>query len=502
MDSDGDGPAAQTHTNGSGVPGFFVNFPRDSYEFSIDEPGFLDLDLDMASARLDWEVGAGTITNILGYRDYYATTYGDIDAQPVWLFHASSINDQEQWSNELRYNVDTGGTNITVGLYYLDNEIKYSEGRDLLGIALVGTPLAGNPALTQYGGGILKLESKAVFANVDHTLNDEWTINAGIRYTAEDKSAQIATLTHPGNVNNPCSITPSPFAGVDRICSFDFVDSDEWNDWSGRLGFTYYISNDKRLYGYWAQGHRSGGYNLRNTSLDPAFGPGPFDTETATTYEVGYKSEPGGRGRFNVALFFTTVDDMQREVNQSSPISGVVQIIQNTADAQLPGFEVEGLWPLGDNTALLASVGYVDPNYVFVRFDLNGDGVVDQRDKSLKLPRAAEWTYSIGFNHDWLFNGGSIVSIRANYAYRDDAFYTDNNLGYFLDQNILDAGVDFTTSNSQWVFSVYGKNLTNSVNHGGDTQLPTLLGPVPTGGTFSPLLKGRVVGFQLSYRLD
>jgi iron complex outermembrane receptor protein len=502
MESDGDGPASQTHTNGSGVPGAFVNFPRDSYQFAIDETGFIDLELDMASARLDWDVGEGTITNILGYRDYYATTYGDIDAQPVWLFHASSINDQEQWSNELRYNVDTGSANVTVGLYYLDNEIKYSEGRDLLGVALVGTPLEGNPALTQYGGGILQLESKAAFASIDLSVSDDWIINAGVRYTIEDKSAQVATLTNPSNVNNPCSITPSPFAGVNRICSFDFVDSNQWNDWSGKLGFTHYISNDKRIYGYWAQSHRSGGYNLRNTSLDPNFGPGPFDQETATTVELGYKSEPWDRGYFNVALFYTTIDDMQREVNQSSPISGVVQIIRNTADAQIPGFEVEGLWALGDNTALMASVGYVDPNYVFVRFDLNGDGVVDARDKALKLPRAAEWTYFVGLNHDWLFSGGSTLSARASYSYRDDAFYTDNNLGYFLDQNVVDAGVDYTTANGQWVFSVYGKNLTDSVNHGGDTQLPTFLGPVPAGGTFSPLLKGRVVGLQLTFQMN
>jgi iron complex outermembrane receptor protein len=31
--------------------------------------------------------------------------------------------------------------------------------------------------------------------------------------------------------------------------------------------------------------------------------------------------------------------------------------------------------------------------------------------------------------------------------------------------------------------------------------LPNLLGPVPTGGTFSPLLKGRVVGLEVTYTM-
>lgn len=503
FETDGQGPASQNHPNGRGVPGFFIQsfypraFERDSFDFAIDEPGSVDAEIDTVNFRLDLETGAGTLTNLFGYRDMYQTGYSDIDAQPAWLFHAGTIIDQDQWSNELRYDIPYGdGSNLIVGLYYLDSTVRYSEGRDLLGIATVGTPLQGNPALTQYGGGTLELTSKAVFASVDHALNNDWSINAGIRYTIEDKDVSIATLTR--NVNNPCTITPSP--SVNRICTPDFIDSDQWSAWSGKIGFTRHFTDDRRLYGYWTQGHRSGGYNLRNTAIDTVnFGPGPFDQETVTTVELGYKSEIDGLGRINAAVFYTEVDNMQREVNQSDPFAGVVQVIKNTADAQIPGFELDGAFSLGDNTVLLASVGWVDPKYTKVIFDLNADGSIDQRDKSLKPPRAAEWTYSIGVNHDWLFDSGSALSFRVNYAYRDDSFYTDNNLGFLLDQEILDAGLDFTTADGQWVFSLYGRNLLDSVNHGGDTQLPSLLGPVPAGGTFSPLLKGAIVGFEVTW---
>ena len=50
-----------------------------------------------------------------------------------------------------------------------------------------------------------------------------------------------------------------------------------------------------------------------------------------------------------------------------------------------------------------------------------------------------------------------------------------------------------------WGFSLYGRNLLNEVKHGGDTQLPSLLGLVPVGGTFSPLAKGRVAGFEVTF---
>jgi iron complex outermembrane receptor protein len=219
------------------------------------------------------------------------------------------------------------------------------------------------------------------------------------------------------------------------------------------------------------------------------------------SYEIGYKSELGGRGRLNAAAFYTTVDDMQRELNLADPFAGVVQVLKNTADAEIYGFEVDGTFALGRNTVLLASLGWVDPQYTAVRFDLNGDGVIDDEDKSLELPRAAEWTYAVGLTHDWLFDSGSALTFRVNYAYRDDAYYTDNNLGYLLSQEILDAGLDYATPDRRWVFSLYGRNLLDDVNHGGDTQLPAMIGPVPTGGTFSPLVKGIITGFEVTFNM-
>ena len=243
---------------------------------------------------------------------------------------------------------------------------------------------------------------------------------------------------------------------------------------------------------------KKSGYNLRNTS--PTASPGPFDQETQDSFEVGVKTDLlDGRVRVNAAVFYTTIDDMQREVNQADPFAGVVQVIKNTADADIWGFEIDGTFALGSNTVLTASLGWVDPSYKTVRFDLNGDGVIDGKDKALKLPRAAEWTYSVGLNHDWLFNSGSALSFRVNYAYRDDSFYTDNNLGFLLSQDILDIGLDYAMANQQWVFSLYGKNLLDEVNFGNDTQLPDALGPVPLGGTFSPVMPGIRYGAEVTY---
>ena len=432
-------------------------------------------------------LGDGTVTNIFGWRDYTSTVRSDIDGQPVWLFHAPAFNDSEQFSNELRYNGSFEQSNVTVGLFWFTNEVNYHEQRQLLGI------LTGNvaPALTQDGGGNYWVDSYAAFGSVEFYLNDKWTLNAGLRFTSEEKEVEIASLIF--NVNSPCNV-------IEGTCPFDFVDKEKWDAWSGKLGFGYSISDDSRMYAHWSRSHRSGGYNLRNTAVDTVnLGPGPFDQETVDNFEIGFKSELAGRGRLNAALFFNQIDDMQREINLADPIVGIVQVLKNTANAEIWGFEIDGMFALGDNTLLMASVGWINPDYKTVLFDLNSDGVLDDADKDLDLPRAAQWTYNIGLTHDTDIGESGYLTSRINFAYRDDSFYTDNNLGFILSQNILDAGLDYRTAGGHWVLSIYGRNLLNEVKHGGDSQLPPDLGGFPVGGTFSPLAKGRVVGFEVTF---
>lgn len=496
-DIEGDGPASQTHTNGMGVPGNLANSSRDSFDMSIDEKGFQKVKTDFVSAELNIDVGFGdgTITNIFGWRESESSSNGDIDAQPVWIFHAPAWLNTDQVSNELRYNGQFADrANVTFGAYYFDNEINYHERREFLGSLTGGVA----PFLQADGGGDYSVQTLGLFVAVDYDLSDRLTLNTGLRYTREEKDANIASLIanvtsllNP-TVNNECNIV------LARDCPFDFVDNDRWTSWSPKIGATYQVDDNSLIYGHWTRGVRSGGYNLRNTSANPADTPGPFDEETVDSFELGYKSTQDW-GRLNAAVFYNTIDDMQREINLPSFGVGVVQLIRNTADATIVGFEVDGTVSLTDNLLMLASVGLIDAEYDEVKLDLNQDNVVNSIDKGLALPRAADVTWSIGFTHDLNISDWGYLTSRINYAYRDKSAYTDNNLGFITEQKILDAGLDLYSNNGRWVFSLYGRNLLDEVKHGGDTQLPDFIGPVPTGGTFSPLAKGRVYGAEVTF---
>ena len=122
------------------------------------------------------------------------------------------------------------------------------------------------------------------------------------------------------------------------------------------MGSSYFPDDNTTIYGYVADGYRSGGYNMRNTAilqLTPDKGPGPFDQEKLQTLEVGMKRILNN-GRLNLAFFSSELTDMQRTLNEAGP-AGPVQYIKNTGDATISGFEADVvlllqndfvLWPL------------------------------------------------------------------------------------------------------------------------------------------------------------
>jgi iron complex outermembrane receptor protein len=499
---DGDGPAAQNHTNGFGAPNAAANFDRDSHDFSINHEGKRENEAHFFAAQADWDVGFGdgTITNIFGWRDSKTFSSVDLDASPLELMNAQAWSNYRQWSNELRY---TGRflerLNATTGVYYFSNKINYNEHRSLLtdAIAASGLPFPPGTDVSQFGGGNYDVETLGLFLSLDYDLTSHLTLTAGARYTRDKREGEIALIP----TSSPLAPLPSCNIVEGPDCEFDFIDEETWHSWSPKLGATYYISGEANVYGHWTRGFRSGGYNLRN--LSPDHSPGPYDEEMIDSFEAGFKVTKD-RGRLYGAVFYNMIDDMQREINFPDPALGIVQLIDNTADVETYGFELDGLFAIAENLFLTGSVGYVNPEYTKVKADLNRDGDLDVKDLDLELPRAAKWTYSVGLTHDTGAGSWGRMTSRVSYAYRDKSYFTDDNRGYILEQNILDAGIDIIPANGRFSIGLYGKNLLDEVKHGGDSQLPITLGApplsAPLGGTFSPLAKGRIFGVQLTYR--
>ena len=465
QDRDGDGAAVQNT----------VRFDRRSHDFSVNNAGFLDTRTHVLSTRLDWDVplGNGTVTNIFGWRDVQADALSSVDelASTTALRNLETLLRAEQFSNELRYTgVLFDHLQLVTGLYYFTNASDYHERRQL----------ADDPpgrARVQNGGGLYDVDTLGVFMAGDYDLTNWLTLNTGLRFSYEEKEVDVTTIALDLTT---CNIVHGP------ACPSDFRDTATWTNLSPKVGLSYRY-DDTLLYAHWTRGFRSGGYNLRNTH--PDIGPGPFDEEQIDNYELGFKSTIGGRARLSGAIFYSQVEDMQREVSFGLPDGGFAQVVRNTADTDIFGIELEGSFTLTQDLTLRVAMGYIDAEYAEVKFDLNRDGAVDRKDKALEPPRAPTWTYSLGLLYTLDVGSRYRLVSRVNYAYRDKEYNVDSNLGFSRQLRMLKAGVDLHVNDGQWVVGLYGKNLLDQVRHGINGL----------GGAFSPLSKGQVYGLELTY---
>lgn len=194
--SDGDGPSAQNR----GI------FDRNSFDFSINNPGNYDNEIWTGSITTELDIGPGTLTNIFGYRSYSATTDGDIDSTSLTLFHSNTETEQEQFSNELRYAVSTAAFDLTVGGFWFDQDIAYTEVRNLPTV----TPLGF------FGGGRQDHQVLGVFVNGQFHLTDALSVIAGVRWSREEKDAGV-TYVRPRLT--PCSVVQGtcPTTGTNPV---------------------------------------------------------------------------------------------------------------------------------------------------------------------------------------------------------------------------------------------------------------------------------------------
>jgi len=462
------------HGETRGDGGVVQNMARyGNFDTGVGSEGTADIRWDQAFLEINWNVafGDGKVTNIFGWRDLEHFGYTDIDGTPQVLFHGGVKTLQEQFSNELRYSgTVASGVDLTAGLYYFTQDILYREERTLATpVGVVSSTLGGDQDHWTW----------AAFSAADVELTDALSLNLGLRYTRERKQAQVATFNA---MNSPCNFASNE-------CNFDFRDSHTWESWIPKVGFEWKADQDILLYSFWTKGIRSGGYNFRN--VNPLVVAGPTDEEEQDSFEIGVKSDwANGRLRLNAAVFHNDIADLQREVVLVDPTAGVAQVIRNSADARLRGMEIEAVFAPLDPLVLTASAGYTDAEYTKVHMDLNGDLVIDARDKALDLPRVSPWTYNAGVSLDTRLATLGDATWRVQYSHRDEAAFTDANTAFLSKVDLLDASVTYKHPNQRLTLSLYGRNLTDEDYEGAVVPLPF--------GNVRYLSKGRRYGMEMN----
>jgi len=346
---------------------------------SQDFPGIFDLDNNIFSAILEWQLPSGAVLkSITGYQELdkqqsvdgdrlnEALTSVDISGFFVttanWDVLTFWDNNSDAFTQELNLSYTGDSVDWVVGGYYLDHE-NFNNFLEANGPAPFSDSIAAlaNPnatTLPPFMSVLNFVEARTVtrkdwaaYAQASFKVGDRTTIVAGGRYQSEEQK--------------------------DEAVQFFFIPSSQKlddNKFTWKLGLDYQLSDNHLLYGLISTGWKNGGTNpgALNGAIDVRV---VFKPAEVTSFEVGSKNTlADGRLRLNIAAFWNDYDNLQFMQEDPVPFAGGTGNIPSTS---IYGIESEFNWLLSDSWRLDGHLTWMDGEFNDDFFTLD---VVDFRE--------------------------------------------------------------------------------------------------------------------------
>ncbi len=427
--------------------------------------GYQDRDVWGVSAKFSWESPLGEFISITSYRNSEFDFQEDFDGSDASLVINNVDEEADQFSQEFRLsNVSSDGRlNWLAGLYFYQEEVDRMDNNDFTGndTAAFGTPSPvpglswGQflPFLGQTGWGMAPFDiffdqynettSYAVFGQLDYQISEALNISVGARYTVDSKDAKI----------NGSGFDPT--AGF-LEAPYDVSVDETWEEFTPKVSIDYQLNEDTMIYFAYSQGFKSGGFN--GSASSGSIAEQGFDPEEATQYEIGIKSMLfDNRVRANLTAFQIDYTDLQ--VFQLK--NGAELVIDNAADAESKGVELEITAALTETLTLTASYAYLDAEYDKYITESGADY------SGNNLTRSPENSYNLSLMKRFSLGGVGDLTLQADYSYQDEIFFNADNYrmpnGDILvgddDHNLWDAYAILELANTGIEIKLWGKNL-------------------------------------------
>lgn len=447
-------------------PGFdSIDFTGSIYDRNANYPSLDTTKQHGANLRLDQNVGFADLVSISAYMVTDATQRSDVDQSPIDRLHVESLDRTRSFSQEvqLQSRPDSPFQWVT-GLYYFNataGNIPQQQAGSLIG---VGT--------YRDIWGIQKTESYSGFGQATFPVFDDLTkLTLGLRYTADDKSLK-------GRIETPAGVTTTASA------------SDDWNNLTYRVALDRQLTDKTLAYASVSTGFKSGVYNVVSITSPPVA------PEHLTDYEIGMKTELFDRRlRLNTAAFYYDYKDIQL-LRQLGPTT----LIQNAANAQLYGLEVEATAAPVDGLMLNLGLSLMKDKYLNFKDAVantpgsDGLGVTRIFDATgNKLQRTPGSTVNFGVDYTWRTSVGGFGA-GVNAYYNGGFFWDPENRLKQKAYTLADANLRWHSSESGLQVQLWAKNIFDKQYY---SYVTSSRGSPDTGAPGAP----RTFGISFSYDL-
>jgi iron complex outermembrane recepter protein len=419
-------------TGGPGTNRGFAFAPGDLGQFP-NEHKFADAETTGFMATIEYELANGMLLkSVTGFRNMEVTRSDDIDGTLFIITDAPLDTESDVFVQELTLSGTSFEDSLdwVAGLYY-----DMEDGSD-------GSRAAAVPAFNPNNRNVFDFdvenESWAVFAQGTYAVTDRLRFTAGVRYTEEDRKYISRNRTQ--SIFAPvdaCSTLPGVTSGPDGAeCEISRKTSAE--EWSWLFSLDYDITDSAMAYVKTSRGFRGGAFSGRAPTAPPV------EPEIATDIELGLKAAWwDGRIRTNAAIYRTNYDERQVTVILRDESGTAFTLLQNAAETEIDGAELEVTVLPIDGLTLRATaswinstwesfVGQSQANCFLPAGPALPDDVIDGTPGQFRGPCSRlrdgdkvngerPWTYSLHGRYEAPFGDLGILGVQADWSWIDRA---------------------------------------------------------------------------------
>lgn len=480
LDGTGSSPLAQEV--GPGHPGWvddngdpFVYFDSCNFwETEISEGDFfVKRDMINLSAEIVYDINDSvSLTSVTAYINGDNEYLVEANGTPRNVMFQKNVNDAWIFSEEIR--LDNHGSSDAMkwlfGVYYMqDHQDRLDENQFYLGENDFGLNRIDTKDTRVNVG---DTESLGVFGEINYDLTDKLSATAGIRWSQDNKdyTSQHYGFGRGAILEGFADCTFAPGLGLfncgtnasEAVGLVDPVTTDgSWSKVSYKASLEYKVADDKLLYALISSGYKTGGFQNEPFLLEDQ--TTPYDEETSTNYELGFKADFGNQFRLNGAAYYISYANMQvlQFVAQGE---GFSQIVRNTKGANVYGIELEGVLHVTPDFRLTSSLAIINSSFKDGTLVAFGPG--DLVDIGGTSPdNAPDWTGTFIAEYD-IHVGDGILTLRGDWRGRSDVYDDIGELDDRLRPSISKFGarITYTPESEAWSLAVFGKNLTNEAD--------------------------------------
>jgi iron complex outermembrane receptor protein len=436
-------------------PGEIFYRPDTPYDFKLysDVPDQHDTDTISNTLTINVATGIGKLTSVTNYSHYNTFGYQDIDGIDLYGYAQVGRDKGWQFSQELRNQIEVSDNfQWLVGAYaqlWGYNSVGHGwtafvDERNI-SVNLARQRTTNLAAFTQIYWDItdrLRLQGGARVSHEKVRLSED--ASTWIQPNGTDPALGFGNLV--GAIKNPYPADNMPTSG-----------RESWTNFGGKIGLDYRATDDVMLYGFYARGFKSGGFNGRVTS---AADIGPYDPEFVDSFELGLKSDLLDKHlRLNLSLFLNKWDNMQ--VNQvlyrGTPPQASSTIL-NAAKATTKGVEIEAEIVPSRFFRISGTLGYLDAKYDDFTVQTSPTTVIDYGGRALVY--SPKWNGSVTATGSFDVGGGKLET-SAQYVYNGARWgnYTQAPSERLRAYNIVNANINWSPESEKWSIGLWARNL-------------------------------------------